>query len=128
MKERERMRPYLSLAASTCFICSFSLLHSSPNLLITPSSRALSHSLISFVSLSNYLQISLVSLTLSPLLVSLSHFLLSACLSLSHQGSTLAMCPLDRMHFLGHRASSGHNNSFYTGPRGQWVKKKFFFF
>ena len=26
------------------------------------------------------------------------------------QGSTLAMCPLARMHFLGRRASSGHNN------------------
>ena len=26
------------------------------------------------------------------------------------QGSTLAMCSLARMHFLGRRASSGHNN------------------
>ena len=26
------------------------------------------------------------------------------------QGLTLAMCPLARMHFLGGRASSGHNN------------------
>ena len=32
-----------------------------------------------------------------------------------NQGSTLAMCPLARMHFLGRRASSGHNNSFYAG-------------
>ena len=37
------------------------------------------------------------------------------------QGSTLAMCPLARMHFLGRRASLGHNNSFYAGPRGQWL-------
>ena len=40
------------------------------------------------------------------------------------QGSTLAMCPLARMHFLGRRASSGHNNSFYAGPRGQWVSDR----
>ena len=26
------------------------------------------------------------------------------------QGLTLAMCPLARTHFLGGRASSGHNN------------------
>ena len=45
----------------------------------------------------------------------------------SQQGSTLAMCPLARMHFLGRRASSGHNNSFYTGPRGQWLSDVFFF-
>ena len=45
-----------------------------------------------------------------------------------NQGSTLAMCPLDRMHFLGRRASSGHNNSFYTGPRGQWLSDRFFYF
>ena len=42
-------------------------------------------------------------------------------LALRGQGSTLAMCPLARMHFLGRRASSGHNNSFYAGPRGQWL-------
>ena len=41
-----------------------------------------------------------------------------------HQGSTLAMCPLARMHFLGRRASSGHNNSFYAGPRGQWLSDR----
>ena len=35
------------------------------------------------------------------------------------QGLTLAMCPLARVHFLGCRASSGHNNSFSAGPRGQ---------
>ena len=35
------------------------------------------------------------------------------------QGLTLAMCPLARVHFVGCRASSGHNNSFSTGPRGQ---------
>ena len=29
---------------------------------------------------------------------------------ISKQGSTLAMCPLARVHFLGRRASSGHNN------------------
>ena len=40
------------------------------------------------------------------------------------QGLTLAMCPLARMHFLGGRASSGHNNWFSTGPPGQWI---FFF-
>ena len=40
------------------------------------------------------------------------------------QGSTLAMCPLARMHFLGRRASSGHNNSFYAGPRGQWLSDR----
>ena len=45
-----------------------------------------------------------------------------------YQGSTLAMCPLFRMHFLGRRASSGHNNSFYTGPRGQWIFVFLFFF
>ena len=45
-------------------------------------------------------------------------------LSNSAQGSTLAMCPLARMHFLGRRASSGHNNSFYAGPRGQWLSDR----
>ena len=40
------------------------------------------------------------------------------------QGSTLAMCPLARMHVLGRRASSGHNNSFYAGPRGQWLSDR----
>ena len=40
------------------------------------------------------------------------------------QGSTLAMCPLARMHFLRRRASSGHNNSFYAGPRGQWLSDR----
>ena len=40
------------------------------------------------------------------------------------QGSTLAMCPLARMHFLGRRASSGHNNLFYAGPRGQWLSDR----
>ena len=40
------------------------------------------------------------------------------------QGSTLAMCPLARMHFLGRRASSGYNNSFYAGPRGQWLSDR----
>ena len=34
------------------------------------------------------------------------------------------MCPLARMHFLGRRASSGHNNSFYAGPRGQWLSDR----
>ena len=29
-----------------------------------------------------------------------------------------------RMHFLGRRASSGHNNSFYAGPRGQWLSDR----
>ena len=37
------------------------------------------------------------------------------------QGSTLAMCPLARMHFF---RSSGHNNSFYAGPRGQWLSDR----
>ena len=41
------------------------------------------------------------------------------------QGLTLAMCPLARTHFLGGRASSGHNNWFSTGPVGQYF---FFFF
>ena len=45
-------------------------------------------------------------------------------LALLTQGSTLAMCPLARMHFLGRRASSGHNNSFYAGPRGQWLSDR----
>ena len=34
------------------------------------------------------------------------------------------MCPLARMHFLGRRASSGHNNSFYAGPWGQWLSDR----
>ena len=49
------------------------------------------------------------------------------CICFMHmynQGSTLAMCPLARMHFLGRRASSGHNNSFYAGPRGQWLSDR----
>ena len=49
---------------------------------------------------------------------------LGAHLHLTRQGSTLAMCPLVRMHFLGRRASSGHNNSFYAGPRGQWLSDR----
>ena len=52
--------------------------------------------------------------------VSLTHIILKYVL----QGSTLAMCPLARMHFLGRRASSGHNNSFYAGPRGQWLSDR----
>ena len=44
-----------------------------------------------------------------------------------YQGLTLAMCPLARTHFLGGRASSGHNNSFYGGPQGQWFSIVFFF-
>ena len=43
---------------------------------------------------------------------------------ISSQGSTLAMCPLARMPYLGRRASSGHNNSFYAGPRGQWLSDR----
>ena len=42
-------------------------------------------------------------------------------LSGNQQGLTLAMCPLARVHFLGCRASSGHNNSVSAGPRGQWL-------
>ena len=34
------------------------------------------------------------------------------------------MYPLARMHCLGRRASSGHNNSFYAGPRGQWLSDR----
>ena len=29
-----------------------------------------------------------------------------------------------RWHFLCRRASSGHNNSFYAGPRGQWLSDR----
>ena len=50
--------------------------------------------------------------------------LLTCYTCLLNQGSTLAMCPLARMHFLGRRASSGHNNSFYAGPRGQWLSDR----
>ena len=47
---------------------------------------------------------------------------------ISGQGLTLAMCPLARTHFLGGRASSGHNNSFYAGPPAQWLSIVFFYF